>query len=70
VPSRHGQVAEAPRGAHGAAPGTVTAAGVIGIAQGASIVSYLLGFIVPGVVVFLLLNAQSERYHTARGISH
>jgi hypothetical protein len=48
----------------------VTAAGVIGIAQGASMVSYLLGFIVPGVVVFLLLNAQSERYHTARGISH
>jgi hypothetical protein len=48
----------------------VTAAGVIGIAQGASIVGYLLGFIAPGVVVFLLLNARSKRYHAVRGISH
>jgi hypothetical protein len=43
---------------------------IIGIAQGASIFSYLLGFVIPGVVVFLLLNAQSKQYYASRGISY
>ena len=43
---------------------------IIGIAQGASIFSYLLGFIIPGVVVFLLLNQQSKQYYASRGISY
>jgi hypothetical protein len=43
---------------------------IIGIAQGLSIFSYLLGFIIPGVVVFLLLNAQSKQYYASRGISY
>jgi hypothetical protein len=38
--------------------------------QGGSIVSGLLGFVVPGVVVFLLLNAQSKQYYASRGISY
>ena len=38
--------------------------------QGAGIFSGLLGFIVPGVVVFLLLNAQSKQYYASRGISY
>jgi|1186.fasta_scaffold544336_2 hypothetical protein len=43
---------------------------IIGIAQGASIFSYLLGFVIPGVIVFLLLNPQSKQYYAARGISY
>ena len=43
---------------------------VIGIAQGASIFSYLLGFIIPGIVVFLLLNQQSKQYYASRGLSY
>jgi hypothetical protein len=43
---------------------------IIGIAQGASIFSYLLGFIIPGVIVFLLLNPQSKQYYASRGISY
>lgn len=43
---------------------------IIGIAQGASIFSYLLGFVIPGIIVFLLLNAQSKQYYAARGISY
>ena len=43
---------------------------IIGIAQGASIFSYLLGFVVPGIIVFLLLNPQSKQYYAARGISY
>jgi hypothetical protein len=43
---------------------------IIGIAQGASIFSYLLGFVIPGVIVFLLLNAQSKQYYASRGISY
>ena len=38
--------------------------------QGAGIFSGLLGFIVPGIVVFLLLNAQSKQYYASRGISY
>jgi hypothetical protein len=38
--------------------------------QGASIFTGLLGFIVPGVVVFLLLNPQSKQYYASRGISY
>ncbi len=38
--------------------------------QGASIFTGLLGFIVPGVVVFLLLNQQSKQYYASRGISY
>jgi len=41
-----------------------------GATQGASIFSSLLGFIVPGVIVFLLLNAQSKQYYASRGISY
>jgi hypothetical protein len=40
------------------------------VAQGASIFSGLLGFILPGVVVFLLLNAQSKQYYASQGISY
>jgi hypothetical protein len=40
------------------------------IAQGASIFSGLLGFVLPGVVVFLLLNQQSKQYYASRGISY
>src|SRR6478672_6543437 len=43
---------------------------IIGIIQGASIFSYLLGFVVPGIIVFLLLNQQSKQYYAARGISY
>lgn len=43
---------------------------IIGITQDASIFSYLLGFVIPGVVVFLLLNPQSKQYYAARGISY
>jgi hypothetical protein len=38
--------------------------------QGASIFSGLLGFILPGVIVFLLLNQQSKQYYASRGISY
>jgi hypothetical protein len=38
--------------------------------QGAGIFSGLLGFVVPGIVVFLLLNPQSKQYYAARGISY
>jgi hypothetical protein len=40
------------------------------IAQGATIFSGLLGFVLPGVIVFLLLNQQSKQYYNARGISY
>ena len=43
---------------------------ILGIAQGASIVSYLLGFVVPGIVVFLLWRPQSKEYYAARGIGY
>jgi hypothetical protein len=43
---------------------------IIGIIQGASIFSYLLGFVIPGVIVFLLLNPQSKQYYAARGINY
>jgi hypothetical protein len=43
---------------------------IIGIIQGASIFSYLLGFVIPGVIVFLLLNPQSKQYYASRGISY
>lgn len=38
--------------------------------QGLSIFAGLLGFILPGVVVFLLLNPQSKQYYASRGISY
>jgi hypothetical protein len=38
--------------------------------QGGSIFSGLLGFIIPGVIVFLLLNPQSKQYYASRGISY
>ena len=40
------------------------------LTQGASIVSGLLGFILPGVVVFLLLNPVSKQWYASRGISY
>jgi hypothetical protein len=43
---------------------------IIGIAQGASIFSYLLGFVIPGIIVFLLLNSQSKQYYASQGISY
>jgi hypothetical protein len=43
---------------------------IIGMTQGASIFSYLLGFIIPGVIVFLLLNGQSKQYYASRGVSY
>jgi hypothetical protein len=43
---------------------------IIGIAQGLSIFSYLLGFVIPGVVVFLLLNPQSKQYYASRGVTY
>jgi hypothetical protein len=41
-----------------------------GATQGASIFSSLLGFVVPGIIVFLLLNAQSKQYYASQGISY
>lgn len=38
--------------------------------QGGNIFSGLLGFIIPGVIVFLLLNQQSKQYYASRGISY
>ncbi len=38
--------------------------------QGGSIVGGLLGFILPGVVVFLLLNPVSKQWYASRGISY
>ena len=38
--------------------------------QGESIVSGLLGFILPGVVVFLLLNPASKQWYASRGINY
>jgi hypothetical protein len=43
---------------------------IIGISEGAGIAGYLLGFIVPGVIVFLLLNQQSKQYYASQGISY
>jgi hypothetical protein len=43
---------------------------IIGITQGASIVSYLLGLIIPGIIVFLLLQPQSKQHYAAKGISY
>ena len=40
------------------------------ITQGATIFTGLLGFVLPGIVVFLLLNAQSKQYYSARGITY
>ena len=40
------------------------------VAQGASVFSGLFGFILPGVIVFLLLNQQSKQYYASRGISY
>ena len=43
---------------------------IFAITQGASIFSSLLGFIIPGAIVFLLLNPQSKQYYAARGINY
>jgi hypothetical protein len=44
---------------------------IIGLAMGeGNIFSGLLGFVIPGIVVFLLLNAQSKQYYASRGISY
>jgi hypothetical protein len=40
------------------------------ISQGGSIFTGLLGFILPGVIVFLLMNPQSKQYYASRGISY
>ncbi len=38
--------------------------------QGGSFFTGLLGFIIPGVVVFLLLNPQSKQYYASQGITY
>jgi hypothetical protein len=38
--------------------------------QGGSFFTGLLGFVIPGIVVFLLLNPQTKQYYAARGISY
>jgi hypothetical protein len=38
--------------------------------EGASIFSGLLGFVLPGIIVFLLLNPQSKQFYASRGISY
>jgi hypothetical protein len=43
---------------------------IVEVAQGASILSGLFGFVLPGVIVFLLLNAQSKQYYASRSISY
>lgn len=43
---------------------------VIGLVQGAAISNYLLGFLVPGVVVFLLLHPKTKQYYASRGIGY
>ena len=40
------------------------------VSRAASIFSGLLGFILPGVIVFLLLNPQAKQYYAGRGISY
>ncbi len=40
------------------------------VTQGGSVFSGLLGFIIPGIIVFLLLNQQSKQYYASRGISY
>jgi hypothetical protein len=40
------------------------------ITQGASIFTGLLGFVLPGIIVFLLLNPQSKQFYASRGISY
>ncbi len=40
------------------------------VTQWATIFTGLLGFILPGIVVFLLMNAQSKQYYSARGINY
>jgi hypothetical protein len=40
------------------------------ITQGATIFTGLLGFVLPGIVVFLLMNQQSKQYYSARGITY
>jgi hypothetical protein len=40
------------------------------ITQGVSVFNGLLGFVLPGVIVFLLLNPQSKQYYASRGISY
>jgi hypothetical protein len=38
--------------------------------QGENILSGLLGFVLPGIVVALLLNPQSKQYYASRGIAY
>jgi hypothetical protein len=40
------------------------------VIEGASVLSGLLGFVLPGIVVFLLLNAQTKQFYASRGISY
>jgi hypothetical protein len=40
------------------------------VIEGASILSGLLGFVLPGIVVFLLLNPQSKQFYASRGITY
>ncbi len=40
------------------------------VIEGASVLSGLLGFVLPGIVIFLLLNPQSKQYYASRGISY
>jgi hypothetical protein len=40
------------------------------ITQGAAIFTGLLGFVLPGVVVFLLMNQQSKQYYASQGINY
>jgi hypothetical protein len=40
------------------------------VTQGESVFSGLLGLVLPGIVVFLLLNQQSKQYYASRGINY
>jgi hypothetical protein len=43
---------------------------IIGIAQGGNPLNGILGFVIPGVIVFLLLNPQSKQYYASQGITY
>ena len=40
------------------------------VASGGNAFNGILGIIIPGVIVFLLLNPQSKQYYASRGISY
>ena len=70
-PGDPGQVpAAAPAISYARSPSTCIDADLGARSQGGFVFSGLLGFILPGVIVFLLMQPQSKQYYAARGISY